>query len=204
MSICHSSMELRCAPSACSPTGRACVAWARAGGGAPGRDRSTSDPAPARSPRWRAGCGWSSVPIRVCPTERDTRASMSGVIWCGQLSGFELLSARAAMPRWHSAAARCARSGGSPRCVGPLRSPSSRRGRRSPLDSAVPQSELHQHGRPPSVPSTTRPQRRRWLTATWWTLQARSVKQVPEPVSPRYRSRDPESVKQVPEPRCQA
>ena len=49
--------------------------------------------------------------------------------------------------------------------------------------------ELHQHGRPPSVPSTTASTAKKVASATWWTSQARSVKQVPESVSPGYRNR---------------
>ncbi len=49
--------------------------------------------------------------------------------------------------------------------------------------------ELHQHGRPPSVLSTTASTAKKVAAATWWTSQARSVKQVPESVSPRYRNR---------------
>src|ERR1700689_2153640 len=49
--------------------------------------------------------------------------------------------------------------------------------------------ELHQHDRPPSHLSTTASTAKKVATATWWTSQARSVKQVPESVSPRYRNR---------------
>jgi hypothetical protein len=39
---------------------------------------------------------------------------------------------------------------------------------------------------------------------TWTVERGASVSQVPEPLSPTYRSRVPQPVRHVPEPRCQA
>ena len=57
------------------------------------------------------------------------------------------------------------------------------------LVSLLHQIQLHQHGWPPLVLSTGRQQRRRWRPPPRGPSQARSVKQVPEPLSPRCRSR---------------
>ena len=52
------------------------------------------------------------------------------------------------------------------------------------------QSQLHEHERPPSHLRARTTTAKKVATGGWWTLsQARSVVQVPEPVSPRYRSR---------------
>jgi len=52
------------------------------------------------------------------------------------------------------------------------------------------QSQLHEHGRPPSHLWARTTTAKKVATGGWWTLlRARSVVQVPEPPSPRYRSR---------------
>ena len=52
------------------------------------------------------------------------------------------------------------------------------------------QSQLHEHGRPPSDLRARTTTAKKVATGGWWTLvRTASVVQVPEPLSPRYRSR---------------
>jgi hypothetical protein len=52
------------------------------------------------------------------------------------------------------------------------------------------QPQLHEHGRPPSDLWARTTTAKKVATGEWWTLlRARGVVQVPEPLSPRYRSR---------------